>query len=172
LGGAEGRPPRIITSIYLQPEVLERHNLALQAKLAAIAEREQRSSGMYLEDADLIVVAFGSAARVAQNAVEAARARGMAVGLFRPITLSPFPTRRLARLAPRARAFLVVEMNAGQMIEDVRLAVGERAPVRFCGRMGGVEMLPDEVLQAIEQTMHDTRVTKNGARILDAEVRL
>jgi Pyruvate:ferredoxin oxidoreductase and related 2-oxoacid:ferredoxin oxidoreductases, alpha subunit len=171
LGGAEGRPPRIITSIYLQPEALERHNLALQAKLAAIAEREQRSSGMYLEDADLIVVAFGSAARVAQNAVEAARARGMAVGLFRPITLSPFPSRRLARLAPRARAFLVVEMNAGQMIEDVRLAVGERAPVRFYGRMGGVEMLPDEVVQAIEQTMHDTRVTKNGARRLDVEVR-
>ena len=127
---------------------------------------------MYLEDADLIVVAFGSAARVAQNAVEAARARGMAVGLFRPITLSPFPSRRLARLTPRARSFLVVEMNAGQMIEDVRLAVGKRTPVCFYGRMGGVEMLPDEVLQAIEQTMHDTRVTKNGARILDAEVRL
>ena len=96
----------------------------------------------------------------------------MAGGLFRAITLSPFPSRRLARLAPRARAFLVVEMNAGQMIEDVRLAVGKRTPVCFYGRMGGVEMLPDEVLQAIEQTIHDTRVTKNGARILDAEVRL
>jgi 2-oxoglutarate ferredoxin oxidoreductase subunit alpha len=78
---------------------------------------------------------------------------------------------QMMRLAPRARAFLVVEMNAGQMIEDVRLAVGERAPVRFYGRMGGVEMLPDEVVQAIEQTMHDTRVTKNGARRLDVEVR-
>jgi len=93
LGGAEGRPPRIITSIYLQPEALERHNLALQAKLAAIAEREQRSSGMYLEDADLIVVAFGSAARVAQNAVEAARARhgGRVVPPDHPLPI-PFPT--------------------------------------------------------------------------------
>ncbi len=96
--------------------------------------------------------------------------RGMAVGLFRPITLSPFPARYLAPLAPRARAFLVVEMNAGQMVDDVRLAVAGRAPVRFYGRLGGVEMLPDEVMQAIEQTIRDTRVTKNGARRLDAEV--
>ncbi|ABU59626.1 MULTISPECIES: 3-methyl-2-oxobutanoate dehydrogenase subunit VorB [Roseiflexus] len=171
VSGAEGRPQRIITSLYLQPEALERHNRNLQKKLAAIAEREQRFAGLYLEDADLIVVAFGSAARVAQNAVEAARARGMAVGLFRPITLSPFPMRALERLTPRARAFLVVEMNAGQMIDDVRLAVAGRAPVRFYGRLGGVEMLPDEVMQAIEQAMRDTRVTTNGARILDAEVR-
>ncbi|MDW8213808.1 MAG: 3-methyl-2-oxobutanoate dehydrogenase subunit VorB, partial [Roseiflexaceae bacterium] len=158
VSGAEGRPHRIITSLYLQPEALERHNLKLQKKLAVIAEREQRFAGLYLEDADLIVVAFGSAARLAQNAVEAARARGMAVGLFRPITLSPFPMRALERLAPRARAFLVVEMNAGQMVEDVRLAVAGRAPVRFYGRLGGVEMLPDEVLQAIEQAIRDTRV--------------
>ena len=171
LSGAEGRAARLITSIYLQPEALERHNLALQAKLTVIAEREQRSAGMWLEDAELVVVAFGSAARVAQNAVEAARARGLAAGLFRPITLSPFPVRHLASLSPRARAFLVIEMNAGQMVDDVRLAIAGRAPVRFHGRMGGVELLPDEVLQAMNHAIGDIRVSGNGSRSFHREVR-
>lgn len=172
LSGAAGRTPRLITSIYLQPEALERHNLALQAKLATIAEREQRASGFRLDDAELVVAAFGSAARVAQNAVEMARARGMAAGLFRPITLSPFPFQRLAALAARARAFLVVEANAGQMVDDVRLAVGGRAPVRFHGRMGGVDLLPDEVLQVMERTLNELRTAGNGSHIYHGEARL
>jgi 2-oxoglutarate ferredoxin oxidoreductase subunit alpha len=110
-----------------------------------------------LDDADLVVVGFGSAGRIAQGAVRAARQQGIRAGLLRPLTLSPFPARRIAQLAGQARAFLVVEMNAGQMLDDVRLAAGGRAPVRFYGRMGGVTPLPDEVLKEIVGLDRDVR---------------
>ena len=151
LTGAHGRPKNIVTSIYLDPEVEEQHNRKIQAKIQAIRENEVRYHEYQLEGAEHIVVGFGTAGRVAQTAVKQARAQGIKVGLFRPISLFPFPEQRLAELAEHARGFLVVEMNAGQMIEDVRLAVGKQVPVRFYGRMGGVVPLPDEVVEEIRR---------------------
>ncbi len=152
LTGAAGRAPRVVRSLHLRPEDLEAHNQRLQAKYATIAEREVRWATESLEDAEIAVVAYGSAARVAQTAVEQAREAGMPVGLFRPISLWPFPSAALAELAPRVRAILVVELSAGQMIEDVRLAVEGRTPVFFHGRTGGMIPMPGEVLRAITRT--------------------
>ncbi|MGZ6268971.1 MAG: 3-methyl-2-oxobutanoate dehydrogenase subunit VorB [Candidatus Limnocylindrales bacterium] len=149
LTGADGRPPRVIKSLDLQAEDLERHNLELQAKFREIARREVRWSGQQLEDAEYVIVAYGTAARVGRTAVARGRARGLKVGLFRPITLWPFPERELGRLSARVRGILVVELSAGQMVEDVRLAVEGRCPVAFHGRMGGMVPTPDEVVEAL-----------------------
>jgi 2-oxoglutarate ferredoxin oxidoreductase subunit alpha len=149
LTGAQGRRHNIITSLHLIPEEEETVNRKLQSKLAAIRENETRYFGYQLDDADYVVVGFGTAGRVAQTAVRQARASGLRVGLFRPISLYPFPEAALAELAGRVRSLLVVEMNAGQMVEDVRRVVANRAPVDFYGRMGGMVPLPDEVLEQI-----------------------
>ncbi len=151
LTGADGRSPRVIRSLNLEPEALEEHNLHLQEKYHAIAEREVRWDGERLEDADLVIVAYGTAARVARTAITRARATGLRAGLFRPITLWPFPADELASLAERVRGMLVVELSAGQMVEDVRLAVEGRVPVAFDGRMGGMVPSPDEVLEALRE---------------------
>lgn len=150
LTGAKGRKPNIITSLYLGAETLERINLGLQAKLRLIAAQETRWKEYRTEDAELLLVAFGTVGRICQTVVREARALGMRVGLLRPITLWPFPSARLAELASRVRGMLVVEMNAGQMLEDVRLAVEGRCPVHFYGRMGGVIPLPDEILPELK----------------------
>jgi 2-oxoglutarate ferredoxin oxidoreductase subunit alpha len=149
LDGAAGREKRLITSFALQPEALEQLNKRLQAKIDAIRTHEVRAVDLLLDDADIIVVGFGTAGRIAQNAVKAAREHGVKAGLLRPLTLFPFPSLRLSQLASRARALLVVEMNAGQMVDDVRLAVDGQAPVHFYGRMGGVVPLPEEILTVI-----------------------
>ncbi len=149
LTGADGRPPRVVRSLHLKPEDLETHNLHLQAKFAAIADREVRFDGEHLDDADLVVVAHGTAARVARTALARAREAGLRVGLFRPITLWPFPSDALGDLAGRVRGLLVVEMSAGQMVEDVRLAVEGRVLVTFTGRTGGMVPTPGEVLAAL-----------------------
>jgi 2-oxoglutarate ferredoxin oxidoreductase subunit alpha len=146
LTGADGRPPRVVRSLYLQPERLEEHNIALQAKYREIARGEVRWAGEHLDDADLAVVAYGTAARIAHSAVAEARRAGLRVGLFRPITLWPFPEAQLHELAARLRGVLVVELSAGQMVEDVRLAVEGQCPVAFHGRTGGMLPSPDEVL--------------------------
>jgi 2-oxoglutarate ferredoxin oxidoreductase subunit alpha len=151
LGGAAGRPPRVVRSLLLKPEDLELHNRHLQAKFTAIEEREVRHAGERLEDADLVIVAYGTAARVARTAVARARADGLRAGLFRPITLWPFPSAALVELAARVRGLLVVELSAGQMVEDVRLAVEGRVPVAFTGRMGGIVPTPDEVVAALRR---------------------
>jgi 2-oxoglutarate ferredoxin oxidoreductase subunit alpha len=151
LTGAQGRPKRVVSSIHLVPEDEEKFNQLLQAKFAEIIQNEVRYQEQFTDDADYIVVGFGTAGRIAQTAVKQARAQGLKVGLLRPISLFPFPEQRLAELAGPARGFLVVEMNAGQMLDDVRLAVNGRAPVKFYGRMGGVVPLPDEVLDAIHR---------------------
>ncbi len=151
LSGADERPPRVVKSLHLQPEALEQHNLDLQAKYGLIAAREVRWAGEQLEGADLVIVAYGTSARVARTAVARARAAGLAAGLFRPISLWPFPSAALADLATRVRGFLAVELSAGQMVEDVRLAVGGRCPVEFCGRMGGMVPTPGEVVEAVER---------------------
>ncbi len=149
LTGAAGRPPRVVRSLHLAPEDLELHNRALQAKFAQIAAHEVRWAGERLDDADLVIVAYGTAARVARTAVSRARDDGLSVGLFRPISLWPFPTDELRELSARVRGFLVVELSAGQMVEDVRLAVEGRSPVAFHGRTGGMVPTPDEVVTAL-----------------------
>jgi 2-oxoglutarate ferredoxin oxidoreductase subunit alpha len=157
LTGAKERDSNIITSLYLGAENLERVNLRLQEKLREIAANEVRWKEYSTEDADLLLVAFGTVGRVCQTVVREAREKGMKAGLLRPITLWPFPSARLEELAQQVRGMLVVEMNAGQMLEDVRLAVEGRCPVRFYGRLGGIVPLPDEVLPELEKL--DAEVT-------------
>jgi len=151
LTGAKDRQPNIVTSLYLEPEVLEEVNLRLQARLQEIAANEVRWKEYSAEDADLLLVAFGTVGRICQTVMREARKQGLKVGLLRPITLWPFPGVRLAELAGQVRSMLVVEMNAGQMVEDVRLAVEGRCPVRFYGRLGGIIPLPDEILPELER---------------------
>ena len=149
LSGAAGRPKRLISSIHLEAEDEETYNRGLQAKLSLIRQQEIRYQEYWLDGAEVVVVGFGTAGRVAETAVKQARQLGINAGLLRPISLYPFPEARLRELAGRARSFLVVEMNAGQMVEDVRLAVAGAAPVAFYGRMGGVVPMPGDILEAI-----------------------
>lgn len=165
--GAEGREPRVVRSLHLKPEALEAHNRHLQVKYAAIEAREVRWAGEALDDADLVIVAYGTAARVARTAVTRAREAGLKVGLFRPISLWPFPSAALAALAGRVRGLLVVELSAGQMIEDVRLAVEGRAPVAFHGRTGGMVPSPGDVVTALR---HLFAVTEPRGATDDAAV--
>ena len=151
LTGAAGRSPRVVRSLHLQPEELEAHNRHLQAKYRTIEEREVRWAIERLDDAEIAIVAYGTAARVARTAIERARDHGLAAGLFRPISLWPFPSDALAAVAMRTRAVLVVEMSAGQLVEDVRLAVGDRTPVLLHGRTGGVVPTPGEVVDALRR---------------------
>jgi 2-oxoglutarate ferredoxin oxidoreductase subunit alpha len=149
--GKGARDKRIVTSLFLKETELEDLNLRLQAKLKHIQEKEQRWEELQAEDAEYLLVAYGTVGRTCKTVVKEARGQGIKAGLFRPISLWPFPAPRLRELAAGKRALLVAEMSAGQMLEDVRLAVGERAPVAFYGRMGGVMPLPDEILDALQR---------------------
>ena len=147
LTGAKGREKNVITSLYLGAANLERVNKELQAKLRTIEQaNETRYETMEIEDAEIILVAFGTAARVTKTAIKQLRQQSIPVGLLRPITLWPFPRKQLAKLRKQAKAFLVVEMNAGQMVHDVREIVGIDVPVKFLGRMGGVIPMPEEIV--------------------------
>ncbi len=150
-GKRHGRERNIITSLFIQPERMEQINLILQAKYRQL-EKEVRWEEMQTEDADIVLVAFGLTSRICQKTMELAREKGLKVGLFRPITLYPFPTAAIAKLAERVDAFLTVELNAGQMVEDVELAVKGKRPVFFHGRMGGMIPSPEEVLEKVEAT--------------------
>jgi 2-oxoglutarate ferredoxin oxidoreductase subunit alpha len=150
-GKPKGRERNVVRSVFIQPERMEAQNLVLQEKYARIREAEPRDEQLRTDDAEILLVAFGLAARICQKAMDLAREQGIRVGLFRPITLYPFPDAALARAAERARALLTVELNAGQMVEDVRLAVDGRRPVEFTGRMGGMIPSPDEVLAKVEE---------------------
>lgn len=149
LTGSIGREKRIITSIYLEPLDEEAFNQKLLDKQAVIEENEIRFAEEYIDDAEILLVGFGTAGRVCQTAVTEAREQGIKVGLLRPISLYPFPERRIRELAEKVKKILVVEMNAGQMLYDVRLAVEGKRPITFYGRMGGVIPLPDEILEQI-----------------------
>jgi 2-oxoglutarate ferredoxin oxidoreductase subunit alpha len=157
LTGAKGREPNLIRSLYLVEGELEKHNLRLQAKYRQICGREVRCEERRTEDCDVLLVAYGTCARIAKGVLETARARGIAAGLLRPITLWPFPHARVGEIAARARAVLVVEMSSGQMLEDVRLAVEGRTPVLFEGRMGGGIPTESRVLAALERIAGGTR---------------
>ena len=143
------RQPNIITSLELKPEIMEQRNLHLQEKYAEIKRKEVRYEKSQCDDADYVIVAFGSAARIAEKAIEDARSQGIKVGLFRPITLWPFPSAALAETAKGKRGVLVAEINAGQMIEDVKLAINGEEPVAHFGRLGGIVPEPEEMIEAI-----------------------
>ena len=160
LSGAVDRPPRVVRSLHLRPEDLEAHNRRLQSKFAAIAEREVRWAGEHLEDAEVLIVAYGTSARVARTAIERAHEHGLRAGLFRPISLWPFPAKELSSIARDMRAVVVVEMSAGQLVEDVRLAVEGRTPVFFHGRTGGMVPTPGEVVDALSRAWALTEETR------------
>lgn len=150
--GRMGRKnPNIITSLELQSEVMEQNNLRIQEKYKRCEENEVRYEEYKCEDADYLIVAFGSAARIAKKTIALAREQGIKVGLLRPITLWPFPTKEIARLAKNKKGILVLEFNAGQMIEDVKLAVECKLPVEHYGRLGGIVPDPDEALDALKK---------------------
>ena len=149
--GRKGRKPNVITSLELDPAVMEQRNLHLQAKYAEIEANETRYEEIDCEDAEYLIVAFGSCARIAQKSMEHAREEGIKVGLFRPITLWPLPSKALAERAKAMKGILVVELNSGQMIEDVKLAVECRIPVEHFGRLGGIVPDPDEVIEALKE---------------------
>jgi 2-oxoglutarate ferredoxin oxidoreductase subunit alpha len=149
-GKPKTRERNIITSLDLDPAKQERHNHHLQAKYRQIEATEVRFETFDAEDAEYLYVAYGSSARIAQKSVQLARAKGIKAGLLRPITLFPFPKDEVARLAGKVKAMLAVEMSAGQMVEDVRLAVNGKVPVEHYGRMGGMVPSPEEVVTALE----------------------
>lgn len=142
------RDRNIITTLELEPAAMEVINDRLQEKYRVIEENEVRFQTYDIEDADYLLVAFGSIARICQKAVEVARSRGVKLGILRPITLWPFPSAEIERISSHVKGILVVELNAGQMIEDVRLACHDRVPVYHFGRLGGIVPNPQEVLDA------------------------
>lgn len=150
LGKTKDRKPNYISSLELQSEEMERINQRLQARYREMEKNEVRFEQIACEDADYVFVAFGTMARVCQKAVELARAEGIKAGLIRPITLFPFPKSIIKDLSIRVKGFISIEMSAGQMVEDVRLAVSGKVPVEYYGRMGGIVPSPDEVLHALK----------------------
>ena len=153
-----GKPPdrerNVITSLNLAALQHEQHNIKLQKKYRQMEKEETRYETCYCDDAELIVVAYGASARISRKAVELARQEGIKAGLFRPITLFPFPAKEINETAQKTKGILSVEMNAGQMIEDVRLAVNCSIPVKHFGRYGGVIHAPCEILEAIRNFMN------------------
>ena len=150
LTGTKGeRKHNIVNSLYLKPEELEAKNFERYERYRAIEENEPMWEEYMMEDAEICVAAFGIASRVAKNAIVAARAEGIKVGLIRPITLWPFPSKAFLSAADRVKGFVSVELNMGQMIEDVRLATQCKRPVSLCNRTGGMIPSPDQVLESI-----------------------
>jgi len=145
--GAKGRKPNIINSLYLKPEELEAHNWKLAAKYEEMARADCRHETWHLDgDVDVLFVAYGTVARICKTAIDALRGQGVKAGLFRPITLFPYPGKALSQAAEKAKHVLVSEMSCGQMVEDVRYHVAGRRPVGFYGRVGGMIMTPEELV--------------------------
>ena len=154
LTGAKGRKPNRLKSLYLQDGELSEHNWKLHQKYEQMKKEEVRFESFFLEDAKLVVAAFGSMARVSKTSVELAREEGMKVGLLRPITLFPFPEKAFYDLSQRIKLFLTVELNTGQMVEDVKLSVARDAQVYFYGRPPGSLPTPEDVLEEIKKVYH------------------
>lgn len=152
-----GKPPdrerNILTSLFIESEAMEKRNFKLQAKFKKMKENEVRYEEYKTDDAEVIIVAFGLSSRIAKKTVDIGREAGIKLGLFRPITLWPFPSGQIEQIAVRSdvKFFISVEMNAGQMVEDVQLAVCGKKPVQFFGRFGGIVPTPDETLQAVKE---------------------
>ena len=149
--GLKKRSPNILTSLELQPDVMERRNLLLQKKYQTICKKEVRYTIHMMDDAEYAIIAFGSAARISLKAIEMARAEGIRVGLFRPITLWPFPKAEIEALTHQLKGILVTEINAGQMVYDVRLATKGKINVEHFGRLGGIVPDPDEIVEALKK---------------------
>jgi 2-oxoglutarate ferredoxin oxidoreductase subunit alpha len=156
LTGAKGRSPKVIHSLFLDPEKLEQHNLQLKEKYDAMKEYETMAENFLTEDADIILVGYGSSARIAKAVVEQARKLGVKAGLFRPITLYPFPTREIRAACSNATQVLTLEMSLGQLVEDVRYHLEFKLPVHFYGRVGGMVPSTREVLAEV------LRLTQKG----------
>jgi 2-oxoglutarate ferredoxin oxidoreductase subunit alpha len=149
-GKSHYRERNIITSLHIQPEKMEEINLKLIEKYKKISENEVRFEEIMTEDAEYLIVAYGLSARISHKAIEMAREKGIRAGLLRPITLYPYPSERIEQLGQKVKHILTVELNAGQMVEDVRLAVNGKVPVSHFGRMGGIIPGPDEILKNLE----------------------
>ncbi len=149
-GKADGRKRNFITSLFIKPEDMEKHNLKLNAKYDEMRHHEVRYEEKNIDAADYIFVAYGLSARICLKAMDIARSKGLKVGLFRPVTLFPFPYLRLYDIASHLKMALTVELNSGQMVEDVMLGVKGRIPVTFYGKMGGIMPTPEEVVQHLE----------------------
>ena len=147
------RKRNVITSLELNSEVMEERNIHLQEKYKTIRENEVRYETKFMDDADYMIVAFGSAARIAEKAIEMARKEGIKVGLLRPITLWPFPTNEIEAAAKNVKGILVAEINAGQMVDDVKLAVNGSVPVVHYGRLGGIVPEPEEMVNVIKEKL-------------------
>ncbi|MBN2043848.1 MAG: 3-methyl-2-oxobutanoate dehydrogenase subunit VorB [Anaerolineales bacterium] len=155
VSGAKGREKRILSSIYIDPPDEEVTNLRLLKRWMEIEASEVRYDELHTEDAEIAIIAFGTAGRVASTAVRQARAEGIKAGLFRPITLAPFPKKEIAALAKRTKRILVVEMNTGMMLDDVSRVIEGKVPIEFYGRLGGVTPLPDEIYDEIMRISHN-----------------
>lgn len=151
--GKKGRNRNIITSLYLEPERMEQRVHKLMRKYEQMEQEDLRYETIRCEDAEYLVVAYGSSARIAQKAVDIAREKGIKLGLLRPITLFPFPKQPLFELADQVKGILSVELNSGQMVEDVRLSVRDKVPVVHFGRTGGMIHTPEEILNALEKNI-------------------
>lgn len=162
VSGCDGREKRFLSSFHLEPSDAERATFRLQQRWQEIQKNEVRYAQYYLDDAKIAVVGFGTAGRVALSAVRMARSRGIPVGLVRPISLSPFPAAILEELAKQVDAILVVEMNSGQMLEDVRCAVRDQAFIDFYGRLSGVVPYPEEIFAEIERIAKEYRTPAVG----------
>lgn len=158
-GKPASRERNILTSLHIVPEKMEEINLRLQDKYRKM-QQEVRSEEIDVEDAEILLVAFGLSARICQKAIELAKEKGIKAGLLRPITLYPFPSDAIARIVPRVEAILTVEMNSGQMVEDVRLAANGKKPVYFRGRMGGMIPTPDDIVLELEAIAEKHRIAQ------------
>ncbi len=163
LDGCAHREPRAIFSMILDIDLMYKHNLRLQEKYDRIAKEETRWQSLRTEDAEIVIIAYGTAARIAESAVEDLRAEGVAAGLFRPITLWPYPTLPLRALASKVRKLAVFELSLGQMLEDVILSVGERAEIFFYGVPGGIVPTPAEIADFMRSSLRGEG--KPGRRI-------
>ena len=153
LGKTADRKRNVITSLELDPAVMEENNIRFQKKYKIIEKEEVRYEEINCEDADYLIVAFGSMARICQKTIEMAQEQGIKIGLLRPITLWPFPSQAIAAYTDKIKGIISVELNAGQMVEDVRLAVNGKVKVEHFGRLGGIVPTPDEVLSAIKEKL-------------------
>lgn len=149
-GKPKTRGRNYITSLHILPEKMEQHNLALEEKFRQMRENEVRFEEVHTDQAEFLLVAYGLSARICLKAVDIARDRGINVGLLRPITLFPFPSQRISELADRMQMIMSVELNSGQMVEDVRLAVNGKTPVEFYGKLGGLTPTPESIVHHLE----------------------
>ncbi len=162
VSGAKDREPNILTSIYIDPPDEEVTNVRLLKRWLEIEKNEVRYKEYDLDDAEIAVISFGVAGRVCSSAIKTAREEGIKVGLFRPITIAPFPFKEIEALSKRVKRILVVEMNTGQMLDDVKRAVAGRVPVEFYGRIGGITPFPDEILDEIHRINESDEVIEDG----------